>query len=104
MAALTEAPGARAPSSMPTLGELGWRGRFGRDDPAVARLRDELQAEAGLRDALEPVDPAEPGYAVRAAALFARDGFVLIKDCLGAESREALRSGCDAVIRKIVGA
>ena len=101
---MKSSPMAASDEMEPPLGELGWRGRFGRDDPAVARLRDELRAEAGLRDALEPVDPAEPGYAARAAALFARDGFVLIKDCLDAESREALRSGCDAVIRRIVTA
>jgi hypothetical protein len=36
-------------------------------------LREQLRAEAGLRG-VEIVDPAEDGYAQRAARIFLRDG------------------------------
>ncbi len=86
------------------IGTLGWRGRFQPNDPAVAQLRATLEAEAGLRDELEAVDPASDNFAERAAALFYRDGFVVIKNCLNPERLEILRTGCDDVIRQVVAA
>lgn len=90
----------------PPLGTLGWRGRFQATDPSVVRLRATLEAEAGLgrRHLLDAVDPQSQNFAERAAALFHRDGFVLIKDCLDAQRLESLRSGCDEVIRHVVAA
>ena len=32
----------------PPLGSLGWQGEFSYDQPAVAALRDELDANAGI--------------------------------------------------------
>jgi hypothetical protein len=48
------------------------------------------------------VDPAEEGFARRAAELFHRDGFVLIKDCLDEARQQRIRLGCDQVICHIV--
>ena len=81
----------------PPLGSLGWAGRFGQHHPEVAALRQTLLAEAGMRESLEfASDSAE------AARLFHRDGFCLIRDCLSDSQVETLRSGCDAVVRRIV--
>jgi hypothetical protein len=55
------------------LGELGWQGQISYDDPEVAALREQLQAEAGI-PGVELVDPAEEGFAERAASIFRRDG------------------------------
>ena len=51
---------------------------------------------------VQAVDPATEDFAKRAATLFHRDGFVLIKDCLDPERLESLRTGCDQVIRQIL--
>lgn len=48
------------------------------------------------------MDPATPGFAERAAAIFRRDGFVAVKDVLDAERLETIRGGCDSVIRKMM--
>jgi hypothetical protein len=87
-------------SSAVPLGELGWQG-VQPDDPEVEALRTTLQAEAGIKG-LEIVDPHEPGFAERAAAIFRRDGFVLVADVLNQEQLARVRSGCDTVIRGIV--
>ena len=63
---------------MPTLGELGWRGRYSYTSPEVVELREQLQRQAGITG-IEIVDPTEPGYAQRAAEIFRRDGYVLVK-------------------------
>ena len=83
------------------LGELGWQG-ISHDDPDVAALREELKASAGI-PGIEVVSPDEPGFAERAAAIFRRDGFVLVKDVLNEERLERIRAGADIVVRGIVG-
>ena len=93
-------PTAAAEASKPPLGDLGWQG-VSADDPEVEALRATLAAEAGIKG-LEIVDPQEPDYAKRAAAIFRRDGFVLVKDMLSEEQLARVRSGCDTVIRGIV--
>ena len=50
----------------PPLGDLGWRGRYKHDAPEVVELREQLIAEGGIKG-LEIVDPAEPGFAQKAA-------------------------------------
>ena len=85
----------------PLLGELGWVG-VGRDDPAVVELRAELSAHAGTPD-LEIVDANDGGdFALRAAELFHRDGYVLVANVLDEERLRRIREGCDVVIRGMV--
>jgi hypothetical protein len=54
---------------------------------------------AGIKG-LQIVDPAEEGFAAEAAALFHRDGFVLVRDALDPDRLETLQRGCDHVIRR----
>ena len=79
---------------------LGWVG-IDRDDPAVSRLRAELEQRAGKRD-LEIVDAQAQGFAQRAATLFARDGVVCVANVLDDERLGRIRRGCDTVIREMV--
>ena len=63
------------------LSSLGWKGTFKHDDAEVVALRSELEARAGVPGMENDIiDPAEEGYAEKAAAAFKRDGFVIIKD------------------------
>ena len=82
------------------LGDLGWQG-VSADDPEVVALRATLAAEAGIKG-LEIVDPLELNYAERAAGIFRRDGFVLVKNVLTEEQLSRVRSGCETVIRGVV--
>jgi hypothetical protein len=66
----------------------------------VAGLRSTIEAEAGL--VFELVDPSGPGFAARAAELFLRDGFCLVRDALSPDAVETVRAGCDAVARRIL--
>ena len=82
---------------------LGWRGTFGRNHPQIAALRATMEEEAGLPEAvLAPVDPAEPGFAQRAAELFRQNGFVVVLDVLDPARLEAIRAGCDRVVRAML--
>ena len=63
--------------------DMGWHPSLGlsHDSPAVAALRAQLEAGGGLladehgaQRPVEIVDPSEPGFAARAAALLRRDG------------------------------
>ncbi len=46
----------------------------------VGRLRETLEAEAGIPDLeYDIVDPALPDFAKRAAEIFHRDGFCIVK-------------------------
>ncbi|KAH8075110.1 hypothetical protein JL721_1104 [Aureococcus anophagefferens] len=86
-------PSMNAPPPPPSvwpeaLNALGWRGAS--DDAAVAALRASLAAENGMRD-LETVDPTQ---VERAAELFRREGFVVVRDVLDAAQLELLRAGC----------
>ena len=83
------------------LGELGWVG-IDRDDPAVRELREALSQRAGSHS-LEVVDAADGGdFAQRAAALFRRDGFVLVASVLDDERLRRIRAGLDVVVREMV--
>ena len=56
----------------------------------------------GLPNGTECSDPAQPGFAQRAAALFHRDNFVLVKDCLDSYRLERVRAGCAHTITKML--
>jgi hypothetical protein len=87
------------------LGALGWRGGLQYDSPEVVALRERLAREGGMSPAQQEelvVDPAEPGFAKRAAALLRRDGHVIVKDVLDADRLAAIRAGLEPVIRRVV--
>eukprot|EP01050_Picozoa_sp_SAG11_P025482 SAG11_NODE_5766_length_1467_cov_1.391813_1_plen_246_part_00 len=94
------AAAAATAAALPPLGELGWR-NIPYDDPEVVALRQTLQAEAGIKG-LEIVDPAEAGFAKRAAAIFRRDGFVIVRDALSKARLRTVMAGCEKVIRHMV--
>jgi hypothetical protein len=56
----------------------------------------------GLPNGTECSDPAQPGFAQRAAALFRRDNCVLVKDCLDSHRLERVRAGCAHTITKML--
>jgi hypothetical protein len=68
------------------------------DDPDVMRLRAHLQAHNGIFG-LEIVSTHE---LKRAAQIFLRDGFVVVRDVLDAAQIERLRRGCDRVLGQIL--
>jgi ectoine hydroxylase-related dioxygenase (phytanoyl-CoA dioxygenase family) len=68
------------------------------DHPEVRALRDFLRNNNGL-PGLEIVGPDETE---RAARIFSRDGFVVVRDLLGAEQLAAAREGCTRVLRDIL--
>lgn len=67
----------------------------------LAALQSELIEESGIKG-LEVVDPTEPGYAVRAAKLFHRDGFVCVRDALTPEHLASLKKRCDDAMVAVV--
>ena len=84
------------------LGELGWRGKYKRDSPEVAALRDELMREAGVPGGVVAVSPDEPDFARRAAQLFWRDGYCVVERALPMDRVEAVRDALDTVVRRMV--
>jgi hypothetical protein len=68
------------------------------DDPDVVKLRDHLRAHNGLFG-LEIVAPDEPK---RAARIFLRDGFVVVRDVLNAAQIERFHGGCTRVLEQIL--
>jgi len=68
------------------------------DTPQVAALRAHLEAHNGLKG-LEILEPRDIDHA---AALFRRDGFVVIANVLDSGQIERLASGCQAVIAEIL--
>lgn len=79
------------------LDELGWVGH-NPDDPDVVALREHLAANNGIKG-LEMLTSDE---VERAARIFYRDGFVVIKDALSPEQLEHLRGGCDRVTHEMM--
>ena len=63
------------------------------DDPEVVALRRHLRANSGIRG-LEICPPGEPA---RAARIFHRDGFVVVRDLLDATRLSAFRESCARV-------
>ena len=76
---------------------LGWADCCA-DDPAVAALRRHLEAHSGIRG-LEVLTPEEPE---RAAELFYRDGFVVVRDALSPAQLASLRAACERVACEIL--
>ena len=68
------------------------------DDPGVEALRTHLQAHNGIRG-LEICDPSE---VKRAARIFRRDGFVVVRDLLNVEQLDRWRAGCAEALRQIL--
>jgi len=70
----------------------GWTRDY--DDPHVVAYREKLAQHNGIRG-LEVLDPTE---VERAAQLFHRDGFVVVRDAIVGEQLERLRRACDRAI------
>lgn len=68
------------------------------DDPEVCRLREHLRHSNGIRG-LEILEPHE---IERAARVFFRDGFVVVRDLLDQETLERLREGCARALKQIL--
>lgn len=68
------------------------------DDPEVCALRDHLRAHNGIRG-LEILDPHE---IERAAQVFFRDGFVVVRNVLNAGDLERLREASARVLKQIL--
>ena len=68
------------------------------DDPGVEALRAHLREHNGIRG-LEICDPSE---VKRAARIFRRDGFVVVRDLLNAEQLESWRAGCAEALRQVL--
>ena len=73
-------------------------GRRVYDDPEVVALREHLRERNGI-DGLEICDPGE---VERAARIFRRDGFVVVRDLLDENELARLRAGCTRVLRQIL--
>jgi hypothetical protein len=69
------------------------------DDPEVGRLRDHLRRHNGL-PGLEILAPDE---VERAASIFFRDGFVVVRDLLDADALARFREGSARVLKQILG-
>lgn len=68
------------------------------DDPEVCKLRDHLRANNGIRG----LEICEPDELERVARIFHRDGFVVVRDLLDAETLARWREGCARQLRKIL--
>jgi hypothetical protein len=68
------------------------------DDPSVESLRQHLREYNGIRG-LEICDPSE---IKRAARIFHRDGFVVVRDLLNPEQLARWRAGCAEALRDIL--
>jgi len=89
----------------PSIEALGFSARDPRaprrrryDDPEVCRLREYL----GERNGLRGVEICAPDEVERAARIFRRDGFVVVRDLLDAERLARWRQGCARVLREIL--
>ncbi len=68
------------------------------DDPEVCALREHLRTHNGIRG-LEMLEPHE---IERAAEIFFRDGFVVVKDVLNADELERWRAASATVLKQIL--
>ena len=73
-------------------------GRRVYEDDDVQRLRDRLRAENGIRG----LDICDPGEVERAARIFHRDGFVVVRDLLDEEHLRRFREGSAKALRDIL--
>ena len=68
------------------------------DAPDVRALRERLRTNNGIRG-LEICSPAE---VARAARIYRRDGFVVVRDLLDVEQLARIREGCAAVLAEML--
>jgi len=68
------------------------------DDPTVEALRSHLKEHNGIRS----LEICEPHEIKRAAKIFHRDGFVVVRDLLNTEQLTHWRKGCARVLREIL--
>src|SRR5580693_6535553 len=68
------------------------------DHPDVVALRDSLRRKNGLRG----VEILEPHEVERAARVFFRDGFVVVRDLLDPARLEAFRAASAATLKQIL--
>lgn len=68
------------------------------DDPSVQSLRDKLREHNGYHE----LDICGPDEIERAATIFWRDGFVVVRDLLDEEHLETFREGSSRVLREIL--
>jgi hypothetical protein len=68
------------------------------DDPEVCKLREYLKQRNGIRG-LEILEPHE---VERAARIFFRDGFVVVRDLLDADLLQRFREGCARALKQIL--
>ena len=73
-------------------------GRRVYEDDDVQRLRDRLRAENGIRG----LDICDPSEVERAARIFHRDGFVVVRDLLDEEHLRRFRDGSAKALRDIL--
>mmetsp|Transcript_16701 Transcript_16701/g.47620 ORF Transcript_16701/g.47620 Transcript_16701/m.47620 type:complete len:449 (-) Transcript_16701:142-1488(-) len=67
-------------------------------DPSVEALREHLRRNNGIKG----LEICEPWEVDRAAKIFHRDGFVVVKDCLNKEQLDRWREGCARVLKDIL--
>jgi ectoine hydroxylase-related dioxygenase (phytanoyl-CoA dioxygenase family) len=77
-------------------GCTGWTRAY--DDPNVVKLREKLWTHNGIRG-LEVLDPTE---VERAAELFHRDGFVVVRDALGPEQLDRMRRATERALDEML--
>jgi hypothetical protein len=68
------------------------------DDPEVVRLREHLRAHNGVQG----VEILEPHELDRAASMFFRDGYVVVRDLLDPDALARLREGSARVLKQIL--
>ena len=68
------------------------------DDPSVQALRDKLHKHNGYHE----LDICDPDEVERAAKIFWRDGFVVVRDLLDEENLAKFREGSSRVLREIL--
>jgi len=68
------------------------------NDPSVQALREHLRQHNGIKG----LEICEPWEVDRAARIFHRDGFVVVKDCLNKEQLDQWREGCSRVLKEIL--
>ena len=74
----------------------GWTRSY--DDPNVVQFREKLNRHNGIRG-LEVLDPSE---IERAAELFHRDGFVVVRDLLGPEQLARLKAATERALEAML--
>ncbi len=74
----------------------GWTRSY--DDPNVVRLREKFRKHNGIKG----LEILAPGDVERAAELFHRDGFVVVRDALGARQLARMRRAADRAIGEML--